>query len=169
MEIRARRERDLGDLATIAARVHDLDNYPIFLPGGDYTGFITRPTSLAAWVAVRGRQLVGHVALNDTTSNPVMQLVDDDRPAHPPAYVARLLVDPGSRREGVGRRLLEHARREALSSGRVPYLDVVDIPTAASVIALYRHDGWVEVGRVRFELAGEEIDELVFRGPSSPE
>jgi GNAT superfamily N-acetyltransferase len=166
VEIRERREQDLSDLVTIAARVHDTDNYPVFLPDGDYSSFLTRPSSLAAWVAVRGRELVGHVALNDTTSRPVMQLVDEDGPTRPPVYVARLLVDPRSRRDGVGRHLLEHARREALSAGRSPYLDVVDTLTAAPAIALYRHDGWEEIGRVRFELAGNEIHELVFRGPT---
>lgn len=43
-------------------------------------------------------------------------------------------------------------------------LDVVDTPTAAAAISLYRREGWKEVGRVRFHA---DIDELVFRSPAS--
>ncbi len=42
-------------------------------------------------------------------------------------------------------------------------LDVVDTPTAAAAISLYRREGWKEVGRVRFSA---DVDELVFCGPS---
>ena len=71
-------------------------------------------------------------------------------PARRPVYVARLLVDPTSRRNGVGRLLLEHARMAALAAVRSPFLDVVDTPTGAAAISLYRDAGWDEIGRVRF-------------------
>lgn len=165
VEIRERRNDDVDQLVLVAARVHEVDNYPMHLPGGDFARFLTRPIPIAAWVAVRGEQIVGHVALNDETSRPVMQLVDELAPALPAAYVARLLVDPADRRSGVGRRLLEHARRAAVESRRSPFLDVVDTPTAVSAMALYRQAGWSEVGRVSFNLVGGEVAELVFRGP----
>lgn len=167
MEIRERREGDLDDLVAVAGRVHQLDNYPIFLPDDDYIRFLSQPPPLAAWVAVRGRKLVGHVALNETTSPSVMELVEERGPTAQPVYVARLLVDPGSRRLGVGRQLLDHARRAAANAGHCPFLDVVDTPTATPAISLYRRDGWEELGRVSFELVGDEIEELVFRGPPS--
>ena len=165
VEIRERSAADLDDLVAVAARVHKVDNYPIFLPGGDLVRFLRNPTPLAAWVALRGGQLIGHVALNDTTSRPVMQVVEDRRPTLPAAYVARLLVDPSSRGDGVGWRLLERARRAAIEVGRSPFLDVVDTATAASAISLYRKAGWEEIGRVSFDLVGDEIEELVFCGP----
>jgi len=165
VEIRERRDEDLDDLVAIAAQVHEVDNYPMYLPGGDLRRFLTRPTPMAAWVAVRSNELVGHVALNDTTSRPVMQLVEDRRPMMLAAYVARLLVEPSSRGNGVGRRLLDHARRAAIEAARSPFLDVVDTPTSSSAISLYRHAGWSEIGRVRFDLVGDEIEELVFCGP----
>lgn len=165
VEIRDRREDDLEELVCLAARVHEADNYPIFLPGGDYARFLTRPRPLAAWVAVREGELVGHVALNDATSRPVMNLVEVRGTPLPAVYVARLLVDPRSRRRGVGRQLLEHARHAAIEAGRAPYLDVVDAPTASPAISLYRDAGWEEVGRVSFELIGDEIEEVVFGGP----
>jgi ribosomal protein S18 acetylase RimI-like enzyme len=164
VKIRQRRDDDLDELVVVADRVHASDRYPIFLPDGDLKQFLNEPTPLAAWVAVRVGRLVGHVALNETTSRPVMQLVDTQHLTRPAIYVARLLVDPGSRRCGIGRQLLEHARRAAVDAQRAPFLDIVDKLTAAPAIALYRRDGWEEIGRVRFELAGGELDELVFRG-----
>jgi GNAT superfamily N-acetyltransferase len=165
VKIRTRHDGDLVELVQVASRVHDVDSYPIFLPNGDYPRFLCRPVPLVAWVATAEDRVVGHVALNATTSPPVMQLVDEQEPAIPAVYVARLLVDPGARGHEIGRRLLEHARCAAVAAGRVPFLDVVDVGTAAPAIGLYRRDGWQEIGRVRFQLAGNDVDELVFRGP----
>jgi GNAT superfamily N-acetyltransferase len=77
------------------------------------------------------------------------------------------MVDPDARRGGVGRALLDQARRVAVDSGHVPMLDAVDTPAAAGAIALYRREGWEEVGRVKFTLVDPHVDELVFRGPPS--
>jgi GNAT superfamily N-acetyltransferase len=166
MEIRERRDIDLDRLVAVAGRVHEGDRYPIFLSDDDFYRFLTPPKPAAAWVGVHDGSIVGHIALNAETSLRVTQLavaLDSKRPA---VYVARLLVDPGARRAGIGRRLLEHARRAAVASGHVPVLDVVDTPTAAAAISLFRSDGWEEVGRVSSDLVDAEIDELVFRGPS---
>lgn len=165
VEIRKRRDDDIDQLVRLAARVHEVDNYPMYLPGGDFASFLTHPKPSAAWVAVHGERIVGHVALNDETSRPVMQLVGNLAHTRPATYLARLLVDPDDRRAGVGRRLLEHAHRAAVDSGRSVFLDVVDTPTAGPAIALYRRAGWSEIGRVSFDLAGDEIEELVFLGP----
>lgn len=72
--------------------------------------------------------------------------LEDERPA---LWVARLFADPGARLGGVGRAVLDRAQRAAVDSGHVPMLDVVDAPAAASAsaIALYRREGWEEVGR----------------------
>jgi GNAT superfamily N-acetyltransferase len=122
---------------------------------------------VAAWVAVREERIVGHVALNAETSRPVMALVAKLAPERPALFVARLLVEPEARREGVGRNLLEQARHAAVESGHCPMLDVVETPKAEAAISLYRGDGWEEVGRVPFGRSGAEVDELVFRGPSA--
>lgn len=167
MEIRERRDDDLDQLFTVAARVKAIDKYPVFLPDGNLARFLTRPTPVAAWVAVRADEVVGHVALNPETSILVMRLVADLMSERGAIYVSRFLVDPAVRRQGVGRRLLEKARRSALDHGHVPMLDVVDTPTAKAAISLYRREGWKEVGRVSFELKDTEIDELVFLGPES--
>ena len=167
VEIRTRFDDDLTVLVAIAARVHATDNYPICLPDGDEVRFFSRPPPMVAWVAVDGDRLVGHVALNETTSEPVMELVDEYGPRLPAVYVARLLVDPGSRRRGIGRVLLDHACGAALEAGRSAFLDVVDTGTAGPAIALYRSQGWEEIGRARFHLADQEIEHLVFCGPTT--
>lgn len=67
-----------------------------------------------------------------------MALVAKLAPERPALFVARLLVDPEARRQGVGRNLLEQARRAAVESGHCPMLDVVETPKAEAAISLYR-------------------------------
>jgi GNAT superfamily N-acetyltransferase len=165
VDVRARRNDDLDELVTIAARVSAADGYSIFFPDRDFARFLTRPKPVAAWVAVRDERIVGHVALNVETSRPVMALVAKLAPERSALFVARLLVDPEARREGVGRNLLEQARRAAVESGHCPMLDVVETPKAEPAMSLYRGDGLEKVGRVPFGRSGAEVDELVFRCP----
>jgi GNAT superfamily N-acetyltransferase len=116
MEIGERVDVDLDQLVAVAGRVHEAGRYPIFLPDDDFHRFLTRPEPAAPLVAIRDGSVVGHIALNAETSGPVMQLVaalDSKRPA---LYVARLLVDPSARRAGIGKMLLEQARRAAVDS-----------------------------------------------------
>jgi GNAT superfamily N-acetyltransferase len=168
MQVRERCGDDLDELVAIAARVHRADAYPIYLPDGDFIRFLTRPKPLAAWVALLGGDVVGHIALNAEASPPVMRLVRDVVTDGAVAFVARLLVDPSARRRGAGARLLDHARSEAIARGLVPMLDVVDTPSASAAISLYRRQGWQEEGRTTFTVGdGREFEELVFRGPAS--
>ena len=167
MELRDRHAGDLEDLVALAARVHEADAYPMYLPEGDLTRFLTRPEPFAAWVAVQGEQLLGHVALHSETSPPVMELISELSGERPPLYIARLMVDVDARRAGAGRRLLDRARREAVAAGCIPYLDVVEQHSESAAIALYRDEGWEEIGRVRFAFADGALDEVVFRGPST--
>ena len=167
VQIRQRRDADLEQLEVVARRVHVADRYPIYLPDGDFHRFLTQPASTAAWVMADDDRVVGHVALNDATSPPVMRAVADQGFDSPVRYVARLLVDPDARRTGAGRALLEHARREAVATGCLPVLDVVDIPTAAPAIALYRQAGWHEVARVSFDLGDLHLNEIVFVGSTA--
>jgi ribosomal protein S18 acetylase RimI-like enzyme len=160
--IRERHESDLDELVSLATRVEAVDNYPGYLPDRDFVRFLTRPEPVAAWVAVRDDVIVGHVALSPGTSKTVMALVGNDAAT----YVARLLVDPDTRRSGIGRALLDHACRAGRARGRPVYLDVIDRPEAAAAIALYRAEGWQEIGRAAFTLGGADLEELVFRAPT---
>ena len=149
----------------MVTRVHALDGYPMILPGGDVGRFLSRPEAVAAWVAVVGERVVGHVALHDVTSKPVMDLVDGRFPDPPAVYVSRLLVDPDARRRGIGRRLLAHATQVARTLGRRPFLDVVATSGSPAALALYADGGWEEIGLVRVELDGTSVDEHVYRAP----
>ena len=120
MRLRDRQAKDLEDLIALAARVHAADAYPMYLPEGDLTRFITRPHPLAAWVAVSGEQLLGHVALHSETSPPVMEFMAELPAERPPLYIARLMVDVHARRAGVGRNLLDLARCAATTAGCIP-------------------------------------------------
>ncbi len=60
---------------------------------------------------------------------------------------------------------LEEVTRRVQVANHLPALDVVDIPTAAPAIALYRAEGWKEITRVHFELTKEALEEIVFVWP----
>lgn len=166
VSVRDRRPDDIEALVGIAERVRARDGYPVFLRDGDLPRFLTKPASLGAWVAEREGVAVGHVVLNAETSAPVMQLVAQRGHDHGVAFVARLLVDPDARRQGIGTRLLDHARRAATARGLVPMLDVVATGGSTPAIALYRGVGWRGIGRTSFGVAdGRDLEELVFEGP----
>jgi ribosomal protein S18 acetylase RimI-like enzyme len=76
--------------------------------------------------------------------------------------VARLLVDPGARRMGMGTQLLEQARLHLASQGRKPVLDVV---ASSSAVSLYRRLGWRELGTPTFRVSDQPMSELVFAAP----
>ena len=159
--VRRRTDGDLDPLAALAARVRAADDYPTYLPSGDYRRFLTRPVPLAAWVAELDDRICGHVALNAESSSAVMAVLRDAGIAGAVGVVARLLVDPEVRRQGVARELLQTARAEAVAHQRAPVLDVVD--SSHPAVALYRSAGWIEVGRTSLVLPdGRELHELVF-------
>lgn len=163
MEIRPRSDGDLDGLVALAARVQRTDGYPIYLPRWDFHRFLTHPVPVDAWVATHDRKIVGHAALNSSTSPAVMELAEEICPNERALFVARLLVHPDARRLGIGGSLLRAARQRAWDLGATPMLDVVDIEKARPAIELYRTSGWIEVGRVSFDLLDEEVYELVFQ------
>jgi ribosomal protein S18 acetylase RimI-like enzyme len=164
VEIRERRATDIARVVDIAREVHRLDGYPVYLPRGDFERFLLRPTSVVAFVAVAERRLVGHVAVNESTSDAAMGLLASLTQGRPLGVVARLLVDPTARRAGVARELLRHAANWSLTQGRVPVLDVV--AESLPAVGLYRAEGWIEVGEIELDLPGLTVRELVFAHPS---
>jgi GNAT superfamily N-acetyltransferase len=158
--IRPRTSGDFAQLRALAAHVHATDGYPVYVPGGDLLRFLTEPRSLAAWVAEEGGRLVGHVAVNSESNQFVMKAVREAGIEGDLAVVARLLVDPGARRQGIGMQLLAQARTHGELLGRTPVLDVV--ATSVPAVSLYREAGWKEIGEARIELPGQTISELVF-------
>jgi GNAT superfamily N-acetyltransferase len=142
-----------------------IDGYPKYLPQ-DLRSFIVDAHALGGWVAANGNEVLGHVALHRTSAQQIMEValsvtgLKEERIA----VVARLLVIPAARRQGIGRALLEKAILEAAKLGRRAVLDVVEDHKAA--IALYEDCGWASVGRVDWTLPGGlPLREFVYISP----
>jgi [ribosomal protein S18]-alanine N-acetyltransferase len=162
--VRGREATDLDACTRLAEAVHRRDGYPVHAPEG-LRSFVGAP-ALAAWVATRGDEVVGHVALRTRTAEPVMALARRSTgwPAARFGVVARLLVAPGVRRLGVGRSLLETAEEACRRLGRHPLLDVT--AHSAAAIGLYEACGWRRLGRVTVTFSDHlAVDELVYLGP----
>jgi GNAT superfamily N-acetyltransferase len=169
VQIRERRDSDRDAIRELAQAVHTNDNYPVYL-GGDLLSFIVFPGAIGAWVADRDGIVVGHVALHARSSSEAVMAMAETAtglPAAQLAVVARLLVAPTERREGIGRLLLRAATERSMQLGLWPILDVV--AQSEAPIRLYENAGWTSVGKVTvtFGQSGP-IDELVFLGPSPP-
>jgi GNAT superfamily N-acetyltransferase len=168
MEVRRRQAGDVEELARVAAAVRGLDGYPPRLPD-----LFTSPEALAAWVAVEGGAVVGHIALHPASAAPVMAIAGEATgwPAERLVVVARLLVAPTGRRRGAGTMLLDHAVAEAHARDRWPVLDVGAQFDGA--IALYASRGWTCAGRATFHFRDGttvgEADSLVYVGPKPPD
>jgi GNAT superfamily N-acetyltransferase len=168
MFVRERIEADLGDCVRLAHVVHELDRYPTFLPI-DLRRFISAPDALVAWVAEDDGEVIGHVALRPSCSAAVLAMAVEALRVPPDrlGVVARLLVSPARRRQGVARGLLEVACEEAHSRGLWPILDVVTYQHAA--IALYEKGGWTRAGQVTSRYGDDVVlDEFVYLGPQPP-
>ncbi|MGH2351012.1 MAG: GNAT family N-acetyltransferase [Chloroflexota bacterium] len=165
VELRARTDDDLDACELLARDVHHVDAYPPRF-ADDLRGFVSAPGALAAWVAAWDGAIVGHVALQPTSSPAVMALAGEATGRAPErlGVVARLLVAPAHRRKGLGRALLGVAAQAAHDRDRWPILDVATDFDAA--IGLYERSGWVRAGRVdvRFRDA-EPLAEYVYVGP----
>lgn len=164
--VRARGEADLAPLEALAREVHRRDGYPPYLPGGDFRRFLAGEEPLGAWVAEESDTLVGHIALHRRSSEAVMSLAAEalGADAGSVAVVARLLVRPGRRRQGIGRLLLSEATGEAVRLGCHPILDVATRFNAA--IALYEAAGWQRLGTVAVLLGDVELAEHVYSYPA---
>ncbi|WP_432945046.1 GNAT family N-acetyltransferase [Kribbella sp. CA-253562] len=82
------------------------------------------------------------------------------------ALVERLFVDPKHTGQGLGRKLLDHARHIAAEHQLDLTLEVADNCTAA--IALYRRAGWRETARTPIEWGGDQASAVIsFSAPSS--
>lgn len=167
MAIRRRVEADLDALVAVAEAVYAADGYPGLRPT-DWSSFLVSSDALDAWVAEFDGRVLGHVALHRSSMPIVMETArsrlgsaDDDQLG----VVARLFVDPGLRRSGAGRRLLETAMSASRALGRHPILDVVT--RFAPAVALYERCGWINAGRVELVFGrGESVHSYVFLAPS---
>ena len=157
----------MSQCVAVAERVHQSDGYPPFIRGS-FLSFLESPRAEAAWVAEVDEIIVGHVAVHQTTGIRAMDVASSISGVAKERLrvVARLLVDPCYRGQGIGSNLLRTATDYILTSGFQPMLDVGAAFSPA--IRLYESNGWGRVGEVRVQLSdGSALDEIVYVATSS--
>ncbi|MEU4426193.1 GNAT family N-acetyltransferase [Actinoplanes sp. NPDC024001] len=158
--IREKTTADGPACVDLLLRVHRTDGYPMHLAPDEVPGFFTAGVEAAAWVAELDGDIVGHVALHTPPDDPTLDVAAGATglPVDRLALVARLFVDPGQRRTGLGRLLLRHAAAAAPQLGRRAVLDVGQtLPTA---VALYDSEGWQRVGDLHVPLDADTMLDL---------
>lgn len=153
--------------AELAATTHRVDGYPMELED-DIDEFLAPDGQVAAWVGLRGAAVEGHVALHQSRSSAVLELVGATLgPEVQSGVVSRLMVAPAARGQGLGIRLLHVATEAAHGRGLHPVLDVVT--TYGAAIRMYERAGWERVGVMKVAMpSGATVDEFVFVGPEPP-
>jgi GNAT superfamily N-acetyltransferase len=152
--IRPRRDDDLEKTVSVLAAVHASDGYPELWPSNP-SRWLTPATLIAAWVAERAGDLIGHTVLCTAYGNAAAELWSEGTglAVEQLGVVAKLFVVTPSRRHRLGERLLETACEEAQRRGLQPVLDVLDRNRAA--IGLYERLGWRRLGAVKTECHSE--------------
>ena len=166
MIIRPKTVADADDLLTLAMAVHHHDGYPRYLPD-DLAGFITHSSEDFGWVAESDGRIVGHVALHHAAVSPMLAAAQraTGLSSDQLAMLARLLVAPTARRQGIAQQLIAVAVRHAQALGRRVVLDVVKESEAA--IRLYETLGWVRLESLRLPIHGGQVLDLwVYLSPS---
>lgn len=164
--VRDRRDTDVDACGELLRITHH-HGYPARLPD-DPCDFIRSRDAIDAWVATCGGEVIGHVALHQSSSRPVMDLAIERTglPASDFGVVARLVVAPTVRGRGIGRCLLSTAASQARARGLRPLLDVSAAQAAA--VSLYEQAGWTRLGEVHVAFAnGLYLDEFVYLAPDS--
>ncbi len=148
----------------VLRQVHVQDGYPLIWPANP-AAWLNAGRQVTAWVANDSGLISGHVALArphtgeaasawaGTLGVPVEDLL----------CVSTLFVAPRQRGRGIGGRLLDVARREARARGAFAALEVVSLNRHA--VALYRAQGWREIGSVRYDWMPDDAQSLLFVPP----
>jgi GNAT superfamily N-acetyltransferase len=145
--------------------VRAADGYPAYWPSDPF-GFIAPPYEQSSWVADLDDAVVGHVAVHDAAVDPVLPTASaaTGLGASQLAVVARLLVAPEARRDGVGTALLATATKAAHIRRQRPVLDVGE--NLLGAIAFYEAAGWVSADRLIFDFPdAPPVVTLVYVGP----
>jgi GNAT superfamily N-acetyltransferase len=169
LTVRGRAAADLPALADILEAQRPHTGYPVRWPlPFPVEDFIARPTELAAWVALVGDVVVGHVALTAVSDGWEADgwCAGTGRTAPELAAVSVLFVDPSATGRGVGSALLTTAVDHARSLHRMPVLDVVSESTRA--VALYERHGWQVVGRAAPAWLPEGLEPFVLMALPEP-
>lgn len=148
--IRPRQPADVGELSDVLARQQPHSGYPLRWPlPFDPEQMIVRSSELAAWTAELDGVPVGHASLTDVADDDLGRIWSQGagRPVTELACLSALFLDHTLQGHGIGGRLLDTAEDFARARDLTLVLDVV-VGTGPA-ISVYRHRGWVEVGRAR--------------------
>lgn len=151
---------------TVLRQVHAQDGYPLMWPASP-AGWLSPGRQVAAWVADDGGFIAGHVALArphageaaGAWAGALSARVDDL------LCVSLLFVAQQHRGHGIGGLLLSTALRAARARSARAALEVVSLNRHA--VALYRAQGWREIGAVSYDWLPEGAQSLLFVPPSS--
>jgi GNAT superfamily N-acetyltransferase len=144
-----RRPREPGPAVQIVARTpaHEATvwamfqaaEYPPGLNGAQRLAWLSRYPARAAWVAMRGSDLLGHVAVADVQGGAAKLAWERARPewAGKMLVVGRLFIAPAARGQGLGRRLLTTAADDIHRFNCLPVMTVPaqDWPAAHALCA----------------------------------
>lgn len=145
--VRPRRPSDVPGLVALLGEQQPTSRYPLRWPlPFPVEQFLVRSTEERAWVAESDGVLAGHVSVTGLDGE-MAEAFGRACPGRALAEVSVLFSGSAFRGSGVGGLLLDTAVTAIRDSGRTPALDV--LPAHSSAVAVYRHRGWVEVGRAR--------------------
>lgn len=146
MIIRPRTSADVPGCVALMDLTHAEDGYPRY--HHDWSVFLASPSKAAAWVAERDGEIVGHVAVHRSGDEPTFPLAQQatGRPPERLAVLARLMISPRARRQGLARRLIETATAYAAQHDLRLVLDVLQ--ETGDAIALYEGLGWRRLGEL---------------------
>ena len=140
--VRARRPRDLSTCTRLMHRAFFEGQFP-GTRRNEPREWIDGTDVLAAYVAERDGEIVGHVAVTSVGLDTATELRWREITGHPVtalAGVGQLFVRPSFRGQGIGRSLVDAALADIRSRGLVPVLEVV---THESLAPTYAHGhGW---------------------------
>jgi len=141
VNIRTRKEEDLGLLADALVAVHELDGYPV--EGvAEPRGWLRLPAMVAAWTAEVDGRVAGQAMLVAATPEEV-EIAQSAGSRGPVRTLCRLFVHPEARGRGAARLLLQAVHQFAEAEGSDLLLDVMAKDAAA--IRLYESLGWVRI------------------------
>jgi GNAT superfamily N-acetyltransferase len=144
IRIRLRDQADITGCIDVLRAVHDADGYPARWPT-QRVAFLRPKGLVAAWIALSGPAIIGHVALGAPDELLAESLGSQQTaPVPEKIEVKRLFVGPTARGKGVARTLLGAATQCARALRSLPVLEVTMDGIAA--IRLYESTGWRRTG-----------------------
>ncbi|HET7356476.1 MAG TPA: GNAT family N-acetyltransferase [Nocardioidaceae bacterium] len=166
--IRRRRPKDVPACARLLRLVYAERQYPVYWPEAP-RAFLADDEVIAAWVAERHGEMLGHVAISRVGLDPASAMRWREITGRSPSElggVSRLFVRPKAAGEGIGSALLEVAVAEIRARGLLPVLEVVT--ASRDAIALYEARGWRLVGMYDWGHRADRLRILYYTAPPAP-